>query len=88
MGASDARNVNFTVSGACTIEIYACSANRSETRTLKVDTGSFGATVKQFSLDGNISKSTYNYTGNGEKDIYIYSASSGINLYGIRVMYK
>ena len=55
---------------------------------MNVDTGSFGSTVKQYSLDGNISKSTYNYTGSGEEEIYIYSANNGINLYGIRVIYR
>ena len=87
-GAYDARHVHFTVDKACTIEIYASSANSNSTRTMNVDTGSFGSTVKQYSLDGNISKSTYNYTGSGEEEIYIYSANNGINLYGIRVIYK
>lgn len=87
-GAYDARHVHFTVDKACTIEIYASSANSNSTRTMNVDTGSFGSTVKQYSLDGNISKSTYNYTGSGEEEIYIYSANNGINLYGIRVIYR
>lgn len=88
-GASDARNVNFTVSGACTIEIYACSANSSETRTLKVDYGNFGSTNGYSqSVSGTITKVTANYDGTSSKKVYIYSGNSGINLYGIRVTYK
>lgn len=87
-GASNARNVSFTVTGACTIEIYACSANSSENRTLKVDFGSFGSTnTSSYSLSGNVSKVTAIYTASTSKKVYIYSANSGINIYAIRVTY-
>ena len=89
-GTGDAtyRSLKFNVTGDCIIDIYAKSGSSSADRLLNIDKGSFGNTYVQASAYGSaISKATVQYTG-GATTIYVYSSSSGINLYGIRVTYK
>ena len=89
-GTGDAsyRSLKFNVTGDCIIDIYAKSGSSSADRLLNIDKGSFGNTYAQASAYGSaISKATVQYTG-GATTIYVYSSSSGINLYGIRVTYK
>ena len=89
-GTGDAtyRSLKFNVTGDCIIDIYAKSGSSSADRLLNIDKGSFGNTYAQASAYGSaISKATAQYTG-GATTIYVYSSSSGINLYGIRVTYK
>ena len=89
-GTGDAsyRSLKFNVTGDCIIDIYAKSGSSSADRLLNIDKGSFGNTYAQASAYGGaISKATVQYTG-GATTIYVYSSSSGINLYGIRVTYK
>ncbi len=89
-GTGDAsyRSLKFNVTGDCTIDIYLKSGSSSADRLLNIDKGSFGNTYAQASAYGGaISKATVQYIG-GATTIYVYSSSSGINLYGIRVTYK
>lgn len=89
-GTGDAtyRSLKFNITGDCIIDIYAKSGSSSADRLLNIDKGSFGNTYAQASAYGSaISKATVQYTG-GATTIYVYSSSSGINLYGIRVTYK
>ena len=89
-GTGDAtyRSLKFNVTGDCIIDIYAKSGSSSADRLLNIDKGSFGNTYAQASAYGGaISKATVQYIG-GATTIYVYSSSSGINLYGIRVTYK
>lgn len=93
-GAGDAnfRNVHFSVSGPCTIYTVAAHASSSgDSRTLKISFGGFGTEAADYgSLQAGADPVvlSYEYTGTGTKDIYIYSGNSGINLYGIYVKYK
>ncbi len=82
-GSTSSRNVNFTVTGPCTIDVWAVSGNNSATRELKINDG---AEHTLMTTDNDLQKATYTYQGNGGT-IYIYSGDSGINIYGIRVTY-
>ena len=85
-GKSTERNVHFKVAGKSKITVYGMSAKSGETRTLKVDKGSFGTEATTLTNDGtSIGQVVYNYTDSGDTDIYLYSASSGFNIYGIKV---
>ena len=86
-GASNARMLSFRVDGDCDIDIYLMSASGSADRTLNVDKGSFGNTIQQIPAYGStISEGNVHYAG-GATTIYLYSPSSGVNIYAIRVTY-
>ena len=86
-GASNARMLSFRVDGNCDIDIYLMSASGSADRTLNVDKGSFGSTLQQIPAYGSsISRGNVHYVG-GATTIYLYSPSSGINIYAIQVSY-
>ena len=84
-GSSDARHLWFDVTGSCKIEVYLMSAKNSEVRTLNIATGSFSNVQSTLSAEATLAKKSYSYTGGAGK-IYLYSANSGINLYGIRLI--
>ncbi len=88
-GAADARTLSFAVSGPCTIDIYAISSSGSADRTLTVRAGSFsGQEIGTASAPGaTVNKTSIVYTGAGANNIYIYSPSSGVNIYDICVTY-
>lgn len=84
-GNSEARMVSFHVEGECYIDIYLMSASGSEDRILNVDKNTFGHTLSTINAWSNVAtKSTYHYTGSSTT-IYLYSPSSGVNLYAIQV---
>ena len=84
-GSSDARLLSFHVDGKCDIDVYLKSGSGSEDRTINVDKGSFGSSLTTIpALSTSISKGTIHYTG-GATTIYLYSPSSGVNVYAIRV---
>ena len=86
-GVNDARLLSFRVDGDCDIDIYLMSASGSADRTLNVDKGSFGNTIQQIPAYGStISEENVHYVG-GATTIYLYSPSSGVNIYAIRVTY-
>ena len=85
-GKQDSRHLKFAVTGACTIDVYLMSGNSTDVRTLNVAIGSFGSNVTALTAGTTIAKQTYEYTGSAT-DIYMYSASSGINIYQICVTY-
>lgn len=85
-GSASTRHIHFKVSGSCTITIYfQHSSGSGADRIMKLDAGSFGSTVHSQSVVAN-AKTTlqYVYVG-GEQDFYAYSASSGLNVFGIKV---
>ena len=84
-GASDARMLSFQVDGDCDIDVYLMSASSSADRTLNIDKGSFGNSWKTIpALGSSATKGTVHYTG-GAATMYLYSPSSGVNIYAIRV---
>ena len=86
-GVNDARMLSFRVDGDCDIDIYLMSASGSADRTLNVDEGSFGNTIQQIPAYGStISRGNVHYVG-GATTIYLYSPSSGVNIYAIQVSY-
>jgi pectate lyase len=86
-GSAAARHLRFAVSGSCTIEVYLISANTSSERVLNIYSGSYGGDpLTTMPAATTAAKQTYNYTG-GATTIYLGSANSGINFYGISVQY-
>lgn len=86
-GSAAARHLHFAVSGSCTIEVYLISANTSSERVLNIYSGSYGGDpLTTMPAATTAAKQTYNYTG-GATTIYMGSANSGINFYGISVQY-
>ncbi len=85
--ATDARYVSFAVTGACKIEVYGISGNGSTTRSLKLADGSGNELYTWSSVTGTeLNYLTYNYTG-GAATLRIGSGNSGVNLYGINIIY-
>ncbi len=81
------RHLWFDVSGSCTVTVYLMSASTSDTspRTLNVATGSFDNVAGTMTAEpSTLGKQVYTYTGPATR-IFLYSANSGINLYGIRL---
>ncbi len=83
-GSSTTRNVHFKVVGNSRITVYGMSGSAGSERSMNIDNGS--STVATLTNDGNdIDKVVYNYTGEEDVDIYLYSTNSGFNIYGIKV---
>ncbi len=75
--------VSFPVTAASTIIVYGMSSSSSATRTLSITDGS--SKLAGFTNDGTaIGKAQVSYTGTGGT-IYLYSESSGFNIYLIKV---
>ena len=82
-GSTTERNVHFKVAGNSTITVYGMSGSSGTERTIQINIGD--KVVESLVNDGNaIGKVVYNYTGE-ETDVYVYSQSSGNNIYGIKV---
>ena len=62
------------------------SAKSTEERTLNIATGSFGNIASTLTAGTSLAAKTYSYTGSATR-IYLYSANSGINIYGIKLAY-
>ncbi|ASB49976.1 right-handed parallel beta-helix repeat-containing protein [Alkalitalea saponilacus] len=74
----------FDVPGDVTITIVCQSANSSQNRSLRIANGS-NSVLHTISAPGNnLAISVYEYTG-APTTIYLYSPSSGVNLYHVRV---
>lgn len=87
-GSADARNLSFSVAGACTIEVVAQSSSSSADRELSIAAGSFDKVVGSMPAPGAApAKSAFEYAGDATT-IYIYSAKSGVNVYAIYVTEK
>ena len=87
-GNATYRHLWFDVTGTCAITVYLTSSSGSgDPRTLNIATGTFDNVVSTMAAPaGSVNKVTYNYTG-GATRIYLYSANSGINIYGIKLAY-
>lgn len=84
-GAAAYRQVYFTVKGDCRIEVYLVSSGATE-RTLNLCAGDFGQVLSSFTATTVLHKETCTYSGVAAT-LRLYSAGSGINLYGIRLIY-
>lgn len=85
---ADCRVIKFELTGAATIEVYAMSGSSSSDRTLQLYDASFTAIEGQgqTALGASLSKLTYEVS---EAGTYLLgSASSGINIYYIKVTMK
>ena len=88
-GKSTSRHLYFSVTGACTIEVFATSssAQSGNERVLNIYSGSYGgSTIGTINIGLSPSKETFNYSG-GATTIYMGSEKNGINLYAINVKY-
>ena len=85
-GASDSRTVQIKVVPNSHITVYGMSPSKNTERTMNLDIPTFGTTVATLVNDGTaLGKVEYDYTGEEEVFVYLYSASSGFNLYGVKV---
>lgn len=85
-GSASSRNVHFIVAGNSKITVYGMTSSSNNERTLNIDKGTFGNTVATLVHSGSdLGKVVYNHVGTENADIYIYSAGSGFNIYGIKV---
>ena len=83
----DYRYVEFAVTGACKIEVYGMSGNSNSTRSLKLLDGSGTELITWGTVTGTeLNYLTYSYTG-GATTLRIGSGNSGVNLYGINIIY-
>ena len=83
-GSETARYASIEIPGNGTITAYFMSGKSNNERTLNIATGTFNNVVASAPNDGNsIGSVSYSYTGNEATTVYVYSANSGINLYGI-----
>ena len=83
-GASNSRFASITIPSGGTITAYFMSGKSGSERTLNLAIGSFSNVVASKANDGkSMGSVSYTYTGEEEATLYVYSAGSGINLYGI-----
>ena len=88
-GSESTRHLKFRVPGNCEITVYLTSSSGSgDARTLNIATGSFSNVISTMTAPaGTVNKETYTYTGE-ETTVYLYSANSGINIYGVKVTFS
>lgn len=81
------RHLRFAVSGSCTIEVYGMSSSK-EARPIVLAKGQWDNTIHTWAdVSGSeLSRLTYQYIG-GSATLYIGSGRSGVNLYGINLIY-
>ena len=83
IGSTTERNVHFKIAGSSKITVYGMSGKSGSERTIEINIGN--EAVASLVNDGNaIGKVEYTYTGE-ETDVFVYSANSGNNIYGIKV---
>ena len=86
-GNASYRNLSFSVTGACTIEVYCSSATSSTERTINVYSDTYGGTLlTTLPAATTPAKQVYEYTGDATT-ILMGSANSGVNFYGINLIY-
>lgn len=83
-GLPVSRVLSFPVTGNTKITVMGMSSSSSADRELVFAAGTKETVVGKFpALGASISKGEYNYTG-GPTTIYIFSASSGVNIYYLK----
>lgn len=82
------RHLRFAVKGSCTIEVYGMSGNKTDARPIVLAKEQWDNTIHTWAdVPGSeLSKLTYQYVG-GSTTLYIGSGKSGVNLYGINLIY-
>lgn len=85
-GDTSSRNVSFKVVGPCTIEVWGMSSHSTDLRSLVIRPEKSTVSNILNQVGNTLTKGIYEYNGTGET-IYLYSSSSGFNIYGIRVTY-
>lgn len=87
-GNANYRHLWFEVTGKCSVTVWlTSSSNSGDPRTLNIAEGSFGNVIGTMSAPaGAINEATYEYNGAATR-LYLYSANSGINIYGIQLSY-
>lgn len=81
-----ARVLSFSVTGNTTITIIGMSSSGTADRTLVIASGNQTTEVGRFTaLGASISSADFNYTG-GPTTIFLFSTSSGVNLYYIKAV--
>ena len=88
-GSTSGRTVSFDVTGSCAIYVAAVSSNTTDDRILNGSTlsdDSFSVFDTMTASCSSNSSDTLYYSGDATT-IYLYSASSGLNLYDIQVFY-
>lgn len=89
-GSATDRSFKFNVTGPCTIEVFLISSSTKtgNERTLNIFAGSYGGTpITTMEAGLSAAKQTYDYTGSATT-IYLGSASGGINIYAINIIYS
>lgn len=80
-GNTSNKFVRVKVQGPCKITVFGQSTS-TDTRNLVINCGGNSTEVP---VTNEVSSGSYFYTGSSSQDVYIYSANSGIYLYGIKV---
>ena len=83
------RHLRFAVKGSCTIEVYGMSGSNKEARPIVLAKGQWDNTIHTWAnVSGSeLNRLTYQYVG-GSTTLYIGSGKSGVNLYGINLIYE
>lgn len=85
-GAPLNRVIAFDVEGPCDITVMCMSSSGSSDRTLNIAAGSQESLLGEATaLGASLTASTFTYTGEEATTIYMWSPSSGVNLYHIIV---
>lgn len=87
-GAAAYRHLEFDVRGNCTIEVYCMSGNSSQSRSMVLAKDEWTNTIQTWEgvTGTEVNRLTYQYVG-GKATLYLGSGNSGVNLYGINVVY-
>ena len=85
-GNSSAGYVSFRVAPNSHIIVYGMSGSSGSERIMNIDSPQFGTTVAKLTNDGTaIGKAEFDYEGETDTYVYLYSSNSGFNIYGIVV---
>lgn len=84
-GNSAGRYISFSTTGACTVTVMAASTTDSDTKTLRLSSGSVGGTTVGDNAISTAGTITYNISGAGT--YYLYSVVNGVYIYNVAVTY-
>ena len=85
-GSEDGRHLRFDVKGDCTIDVYVMSANTNTERTVNLAADEITNVISTAPASTSFAKQTFQYSGEARR-LFISSANSGINIYGVKLTY-
>lgn len=85
VGSSEGRYIHVRVAADTKVTVYATTGKDGTERTINIATGTLNNVAGTVVSSSTSTIASGSITCNAETDVYVYSANSGVNVYGIKV---